>query len=239
MAPYASVEGLIFDIGDVLFMWSPHTKTTISPSTMKTILTSPTWYEYECGRMTREACYKMVSQELSLESAQVAEAFAQARASLQPDNKMVGFIKNLKKITSVKVYAMSNIGNEDFEVLKRLIEPGIFERVFTSGAVGMRKPDPEFYRMVLDEIKVEAENAVFVDDKKENVNAAQALGIRGLVFDETARVIGALQEIFHGPITRGLQYLRNAPDCNSITDGGVIVKDNFAELLIVEATKDP
>lgn len=153
MSRQLPVKGLILDLGDVLFTWSRSTKTAVSPGTMKKILLSPSWYEYECGRISQSTCYEKVAEEFCLDVSQVAEAFSQARASLQPDSTIVSFLNYLKKKSSTKMYAMSNVAREDFAALSDKMDPSLFERVFISGVQGMRKPDPEFYRQVLKEIQ--------------------------------------------------------------------------------------
>jgi len=70
------------------------------------------------------------------------------------------------------------------------------------------------------------------------VLAANEVGIRGLVFD--SETMYALQDILHGPIARGYDYLhRSGKQFDSVTDNGLSVGDNFAKLLILEATQDP
>lgn len=237
MSLQVPVRGIIFDLGDVLFTWSPNTNTTISAGTFRKMLSSSTWLEYECGRLKQDACYELIAQEFSVEASQVAEAFSQARESLQPDDMIVTFLKHLRKSASVNVYVMSNVAREDFAALSRKMDWSLFDRVFISGAVGMRKPDHGFFRYVLEEIKLAPETVVFVDDKRENVLAADRLGIRGILFDNST--VHTLQTLLGGPVARGYEYLyQNAKQFDSITDGGVVVQDNFAELLILEATQD-
>jgi HAD superfamily hydrolase (TIGR01509 family) len=237
MSVQVPVRGIIFDLGDVLFTWSSQTSTAISAGTFRKILSSSSWLEYECGRLKQDACYEQISQEFSIEASQVVEAFAQARESLQPDNTVVTFLKHLRKSTLVNVYAMSNVAREDFAVLSQKMDWSLFDRVFTSGEAGMRKPDPSFYCYVLEEIKLAPEQLIFIDDKRENVLAADRLGIRGILFDNST--VHTLQTLLDGPVARGYEYLyRNAKQFDSITDGGVVVQENFAELLILEATQD-
>ena len=237
MSSQGPVKGIIFDLGDVLFTWSPNTNTSISAGTLRKILSSSTWFEYECGRLKQDACYEQIAQEFSVEDSQVAEAFSQARESLQPEEMVVTFLKHLRESALVKLYAMSNVAREDFAALAQKMDWSLFDRVFTSGAVGMRKPDPNFFNYVLDEIKLAPEQVVFVDDKRENVLAADCLGLRGILFDNST--VHNLQILLGGPVAKGYEYLyRNAKQFDSITDGGVVVQDNFAELLILEATQD-
>ncbi|MFA9190332.1 HAD family phosphatase [Flavobacterium sp. FZUC8N2.13] len=52
-----------------------------------------------------------------------------------------------------------------------------FEKVYFSFEMGMRKPDKEIYHWVLNNHQLQPKHTLFVDDKKENTDAAQALGI--------------------------------------------------------------
>ena len=198
-------KGVIFDLGDVLFTWSPNTTTTIPAKMMKSIVSSAIWFEYECGRIEQDMCYHQVAQQISVPATEVAEAFSQAKDSLQPNNAMVSFIHALKEASggALKVYAMSNISKEDYAVLsQKMADWSVFDRVFTSGHAGMRKPDLSFYRHVLDEIKLAPEEAVFIDDKVENVLAAKSLGVIGVVFDDNSTVTCTLREIFDDPVRK-------------------------------------
>lgn len=53
-----------------------------------------------------------------------------------------------------------------------------FEKVYFSFEVGMRKPDAEIYQHVLHQNELSPKRTLFVDDKKENTDAAQALGLQ-------------------------------------------------------------
>jgi hypothetical protein len=93
-----AINTLVFDLGDVLFSWSSSTKTSISPSQLKKILSTPTWYQYECAA------------EFDIPAEEIFEAFAQARASLTANMELVQFIKNMRaEVRNLRVYAMSNI----------------------------------------------------------------------------------------------------------------------------------
>lgn len=55
-----------------------------------------------------------------------------------------------------------------------------FAHTFFSGRLGLVKPDPRVFRLVLAEIGAEPEQVVFVDDSPANVAAAQDLGLRAV-----------------------------------------------------------
>ena len=52
-----------------------------------------------------------------------------------------------------------------------------FEKVYFSFEMGMRKPDSEIYNFLIKQHDLSAKNTLFVDDKKENTDAALALGL--------------------------------------------------------------
>jgi epoxide hydrolase-like predicted phosphatase len=71
----------------------------------------------------------------------------------------------------------------------------MFDTVVISGEVGMRKPEPEIFELILHRIGLPADECVFIDDMAHNIVAAQQAGLAGIVhrtFDETASELGDL-----------------------------------------------
>lgn len=118
--PLLRYSTFFMELGDVLFTWSPTTRTSIPPKLLKKILSFHIWFEYKCGRLTEEACNSRVVMEFSFPPAEIEAAFSQARESLQSDNTMIASIRRLKKDSQgfLKVYATSNISLPDWEVLR-------------------------------------------------------------------------------------------------------------------------
>lgn len=52
-----------------------------------------------------------------------------------------------------------------------------FEQVYFSFEIEMRKPNPEIYNFVLNKHELQAKRTLFIDDKKENTDAAAELGL--------------------------------------------------------------
>jgi FMN phosphatase YigB (HAD superfamily) len=52
-----------------------------------------------------------------------------------------------------------------------------FEKVYFSFEIGIRKPDIEIYNYVLNKHELSPKRTLFIDDKKENTDAAQTLGM--------------------------------------------------------------
>ncbi|KAJ0120464.1 Alpha-D-glucose-1-phosphate phosphatase YihX [Diaporthe amygdali] len=178
-------RAVIFDLGDVLFTWSATTASTIPARQLRDILSTPIWFAYDRGEITRDVCYQLSAEKFCLSASEIAEAFRQARKSLQPDPAILALLREINKNPTIQVYVMSNIGKEDFQDLATRIDWSLFNQVFTSAAAGMRKPELGFYKHVLDHIGLAGNEIVFIDDKEENIRAAQALGIRGHVFEHS------------------------------------------------------
>ena len=52
-----------------------------------------------------------------------------------------------------------------------------FEKVFYSFELGLRKPDPAIFTKIINNYNLSPKKTLFVDDKKENTDAAKALGL--------------------------------------------------------------
>ncbi|MFW2380257.1 MAG: HAD-IA family hydrolase [Acidimicrobiales bacterium] len=70
-----------------------------------------------------------------------------------------------------------------------------FERVYESSAMGSRKPEPEFYRAVLDDLGVEPAEAVFLDDLGINLKPAKAMGITTIKVTDEIQAIRELGDV--------------------------------------------
>ena len=70
-----------------------------------------------------------------------------------------------------------------------------FDLLIYSCDVKARKPDSKIYKIALKKLKVRPEEAVFIDDKHENVNSAKKLGIHGIIFKNNKQTINELEKI--------------------------------------------
>ena len=101
-----------------------------------------------------------------------------------PDERLE-FIENLAEEGLYRLFLLSNtnalhiphvakkMGLEKFRRFKNS-----FEQFYLSHEINLRKPNAEIYQFVLDENGIKAEETLFIDDTKENTDAAEKLGIR-------------------------------------------------------------
>ena len=78
-------------------------------------------------------------------------------------------------MTWIREYVRRTFGIADFE-------HSLFERAFLSYEVNARKPDSLIYKIVLEETGISPGEYLFIDDKKENVDGARAIGIPSIQY---------------------------------------------------------
>ena len=95
----------------------------------------------------------------------------------------VALLRRIKDTGNHKLIGLTNWSHETFPVaLARFDFLSWFDGIVVSGTEKLKKPDPRIYQLTLDRYSLNAENAVFIDDKKENITAANQQGIKGIHF---------------------------------------------------------
>ena len=113
----------------------------------------------------------------------------------EPNPAVVKTIQELK--ADARVVVGTNTIEPHYRVHSENGDYDIFHAIYASFRMGLVKPDPAFYRYILDREGCQAERAVFIDDVEVNVEAAQKLGIHGLLFSgarELRRELAALRK---------------------------------------------
>ncbi|MGC1781265.1 MAG: HAD family phosphatase [Acidobacteriaceae bacterium] len=82
-----------------------------------------------------------------------------------------------------KTAILSNMGEDLLAHMRRNFQwLDSFHHLTWSCELDTVKPEPEIYRHTLERLGVNADEALFLDDKIENVEGARALGMRALLF---------------------------------------------------------
>lgn len=93
----------------------------------------------------------------------------------------LGILKKLKP--KYKLILLSNTDIVRFSYIKRKFpELLIFDGYVLSFDYGLMKPDPRVYIAALELAGSNPERAVFIDDIQENIDGAERVGIKGLLF---------------------------------------------------------
>ena len=95
---------------------------------------------------------------------------------------MVAWQIQLKE-RGLKTAILSNMGDAVLEsVLRAFAWINRFDLCVWSYQLGIAKPDPAIYLYTLDKLGTHPEETLFIDDKRENVWAARALGIQAIEY---------------------------------------------------------
>ncbi|HEY0871256.1 MAG TPA: HAD-IA family hydrolase, partial [Acidothermaceae bacterium] len=93
------------------------------------------------------------------------------------------------KAAGVRLVALSNWSAETFpRVRHRLGFLDDFEGVLVSGTVGLIKPDPAIYLLLIERHAVDVRHSMFVDDSERNVQAAAELGFDAIHFQSSEQL---------------------------------------------------
>jgi putative hydrolase of the HAD superfamily len=152
-------------------------------------------FELETGRLSEPEFLARIERELAVQlgRAITLPRFAERYfAALTPNHELFAYYRRLRGSGLRLALCTNNV--REWEPLWRPMLPldEVFEVVVDSAFVGLRKPDPEIFELTLDRLGVPAGRAVFVDDLDVNVEAARALGMRGVVFRTTDQAIAEL-----------------------------------------------
>ena len=92
---------------------------------------------------------------------------------------------------------LSNAGPDFGSYFRHGLLGGYFDAVYISGELKLLKPDPEIYQHVLADLGISATEAVFIDNREDNVRGAQELGITGHVFTDAGTLRAFLESLLH------------------------------------------
>ncbi len=83
----------------------------------------------------------------------------------------------------------------------RHLFPGMFDAVVISAEVGMRKPEEQIFRHAAGLLGLAPHECVFIDDLKANVDAAEAIGMTGVLHSDPAGTVTRLTELLGIPLS--------------------------------------
>ncbi len=110
---------------------------------------------------------------------------------LSPDAAMIGAVR-AARAGGVKTGLISN--SWGLGIYERA-PIDLFDETVISGDVGMHKPQPEIYLLACERLGAEPANCVFVDDLRENVEGAEAVGMTAILHRDSAATVAKLEAL--------------------------------------------
>ena len=86
------------------------------------------------------------------------------------------------KLAGYRLYYLSNIAADTMDHLKQRDFFPLFDGGIASCDVHMLKPDPQIYTLLMQQYHLAYDECIFVDDNKQNAQAAYDLGITGILY---------------------------------------------------------
>ena len=123
----------------------------------------------DCGQP--EPSHALLKQLVALDASRMERA----------NEATLGLVRQLRR-QAVRVGILSNAPYPIAKAIRRSEWGSLFDFFAFSCDHGICKPSRGIYRDVLVRLDVPHENVAFIDDRRENVRAAELLGVRGIVW---------------------------------------------------------
>jgi epoxide hydrolase-like predicted phosphatase len=195
-------KALVFDLGKVVFdfsfdrtfvFWAKATGKTFEEVKDRFVF-DETFYAFERGDISptefRTRSCQMLG--VSLPDEVFDAGWCDLYLELFP-----GSLSLLQKLKNdYRLVALTNTNAIHATVWKNMYEeiPSLFERVFSSHEIHARKPEPKAFNHVLNYLDIPANGTIFLDDIRENVDAAAALGMGTIQVTSPAQMIRDLEK---------------------------------------------
>lgn len=190
-----STPSIIFDFGNVLIQWDAHRVYEKYFSTHAEIdhflheINFSAWnLEQDRGRPFAEGVKALSAQHPQY--AHLIRAYHHEWEDSVPGD-IPGSVEILRDLhhQGYPLYGLTNFSVETYPLmLRRFAFIGLFRYVLVSGRVGMVKPEPGIYHLLLEKIARPAGDCLFIDDSIANVNGAKAIGMDAIRFESPGQL---------------------------------------------------
>jgi 2-haloacid dehalogenase len=196
-------DTIIFDLGAVLIDWNPRylyrkifkTEEEITWF-LENICTSEWNDEQDAGRSFEEATEELAVKHPEWE-VPIRAWYTRWKESIQgPIHDTVAILKSIKESKNYRLYALTNWSSETFPwALSTYDFLHWFEGIVVSGVEKIRKPEPEFYKILFDRYKVNPSRALFIDDNLKNIDAGKTMGLTTIHFQSPLQLRNELERL--------------------------------------------
>lgn len=191
------IRNIVFDMAWVLFEYKPKQftekylpKHEDAELVYRELFCAPEWLETDRGRLSDEEYLSIVLGRLP------GRLHAAARFLYEHWHEMPVPITGMEEIVrrlkqgGYGIYLLSNMSSRFYRFYKRIPAMHFFDGMIVSADVHAIKPEPDIYLILFRRFGLKPEECFFIDDRAENVAAADALGMKGFCFTQN---IGELE----------------------------------------------
>ena len=196
------IQAVIFDIGGVLLRTEDHTprqqweaQLGLPPGGAEALVfNSEMGRSAQCGEISEKALWQWIGQHLNLSAEATADFRTGFWAGDVMDMRLVEFIRQLRPQYQTAV--ISNYANNlRPELTYKFGIIDAFDEILISSEEKIMKPEPEIFHRALARLGRAPNEAVFIDDFKHNVAAAEAVGMAAIHFTPETDLPLALEQL--------------------------------------------
>lgn len=196
------IKNIIFDMGNVLvdFCWEEaFHKLGLEGETFRRVADATVrnydWNEFDLANIPHEEIInKFVENDPEME-AEIRHATESYEGLIKKRDYSEELIKKLQR-AGYGVYILSNMSPEAFmECGDEMLCAKLADGAVYSCDCHMVKPDRRIYELLLEKYNLDAAECVFLDDKLENIEGGEAVGIKGIVFKNIDDAINELNRM--------------------------------------------
>jgi len=185
------IKNIIFDMGNVLINYAPLSflkREGINDPLdveilMREVFRSEEWSLADEGKIKvkdiDERCCKRLPERLRPVAHKLILTWYEP---LEPIPGMADFIRRHKE-EGMGMYVLTNAPDTVPDYFHDIPGSEYIDGLVISSEVKMSKPSAAIFNYLLDKYGLRAQECLFIDDLRENVTGAEAVGIKGYVFD--------------------------------------------------------
>ncbi|MCD6577760.1 MAG: HAD family phosphatase [Anaerolineaceae bacterium] len=158
------------------------------------VFTSETSFRSEIGEISDKEHWENVLAHFNRPEDDTLKIYDEYFSGDTIDQDLLAFAVSLKE--NYRLGLLSNAWKNARSMLVRHFEfLNVFDVSVFSYEVGMRKPDPMIFKMILEKMGINPENALFIDDMQNNVAGAKSVGLHTIRYIDTPTTIAAAKAI--------------------------------------------
>ena len=182
---FVCMKNVVFDLGRVLFAQDPKKSSDEFKQFFSYVQQTPMpqfWVDYDLGVSSLDDVVRELSAYRGVEESYTRELIMLAISRQETIAPTAALIKDLKR-AGYRLFVLSNMSRDFIDFLRQQEVYANFEGDVVSCEEGVVKPMPQIYDILLEKFSLDAEDTIFIDDRRENVDAAAAKGISVFHFD--------------------------------------------------------
>ena len=171
-----NTQAILFDmVGVLLFkkeQYKPKTNAELSAEKIEKLY----------NNIDDKKLLKDIRKKLGLTDKEINEALPCIPQKYEKFEELWQLLPGLKK--KYKMAVINNGNNLAYKYWKQRFGFKVFDAFIVSAKEKIKKPDPKIYLIACEKLKIKPENCLFMDDLKENLEAAEKLKMKTILWEK-------------------------------------------------------